>query len=143
MSISKKLVERYSINYHSIVLAYPIAEYENCNEPDLGFFWSISENNLYAAAEFYNFYRAVANTIKANVSWVKVGSCGTAFIFSNENFVDNFIAYIKNNHIPFDLYSYHYYAINTANAKKFDEIQYDTRNRLNKKWLSTDKMLYH
>ncbi|RXK34142.1 hypothetical protein BBD39_06370 [Arsenophonus endosymbiont of Bemisia tabaci Asia II 3] len=118
----KKLVERYSINYHLIGLAYSISEYEIWNEPDLGFFWATPENNQCAVVEFYDFYCAVANTIRATAPWVKIGSCGTAFVFKNENFVDNFIAYIKNNHVPFDLYSYHYYAIDTANPKNIYEI---------------------
>lgn len=128
----KKLVERYSINYHLIGLAYPISEYEIWNEPDLGFFWATPENNQRAVVEFYDFYRAVANTIRATAPWVKIGSCGTAFVFKNENFVDNFIAYIKNNHIPFDFYSYHYYAIDTANPKNIYEIQEYVRSTLNK-----------
>ncbi|WP_334469025.1 GH39 family glycosyl hydrolase [Arsenophonus sp. PmNCSU2021_1] len=128
----KKLVERYSINYHLIGLAYPISEYEIWNEPDLGFFWATPENNQRAVVEFYDFYCAVANTIRAAAPWVKIGSCGTAFVFKNENFGDNFITYIKNNHVPFDFYSYHYYAIDTANPKNIYEIQEYVRSTLNK-----------
>ena len=128
----KKLVERYSINYYSIGLAYPICEYEIWNEPDLYFFWSTPANNQRAVAEFYDFYRAVAHTIKATAPWVKIGSCRTAFVFKNENFVDNFIAYIKNHHVPFDFYSYHYYAIETTNPKNIYEIQDYVRSTLNK-----------
>lgn len=132
MSISKKLVERYSINYHLIGLPYLISEYEILNKPDLVFFCAIPENNQCEVVEFYDFYCTVANTISATSPWLKIGSCGTAFIFKNENVVDNFITYIKNNHVTFDFYSYHYYAIDTANPKKIYEIQEYIRSILNK-----------
>ncbi|HGJ5897785.1 hypothetical protein [Arsenophonus apicola] len=54
-----------------IGLADSISEYEIWNEPDLAFLWTTAKNNQRPVVEFYDFYRAVINTIRASTPWVK------------------------------------------------------------------------
>ncbi|HCF3248458.1 GH39 family glycosyl hydrolase [Pseudomonas aeruginosa] len=130
----KAVVERYTVNYQQIGLPQPILEYEIWNEPDLGLFWSTSDPQQTTsgnAAAFYSFYEQVANAIKSVSSNTRVGPCGVANAYGNKDFVDNLVNYIKQKSLPFDFYSYHFYADQTADPRTIQQIQSYVRNTLN------------
>ncbi len=87
---------------------YGIKYWEVWNEPDGGF-W----NQSVPAYTFYEMYETVSNAIKTFDPNLKIG--GTGFLSGSvvsgdqRGWINNFIAYCKNNNVPLDFLSWHLY----------------------------------
>ena len=130
--IVKQVVSRYSKDYKTTGLPYPITEYEIWNEPDLGLFWSTPDSPENVVKNFYEFYSKVSKAIRSVYPDAKIGPCGTANAYGNKDYVDDLIEYINKNKLPFDFYSYHFYADATGDHKNIFEIQKYVKGVLNK-----------
>lgn len=128
----QQVVSRYSKDYKKTGLPYPVTEYEIWNEPDLGLFWSTPNDPQNSVKNYYEFYNKVSKAIKSIYPDAKIGPCGTANAYGNKDYVDNLIEYVSKNKLPFDFYSYHFYADATGDSKNIFEIQKYVKDILSK-----------
>ncbi|MBS9437292.1 glycoside hydrolase family 39 [Photorhabdus noenieputensis] len=99
------LVNRYTLNYARIGLPRKITYWQVWNEPDLFFFWNSDDPKKY-----YELYAKIARIIKAVDPSVKVGGAGIAFADrSQEDYLDGFLRYCRDNNVPLDFFSWHGY----------------------------------
>lgn len=75
--------------------------FEIWNEPDIDWFWNLSE------AEFFQLYEAVARAVKSANPRAVVGGPGIAW---DLGFLDRFLAYVRAKGVPLDFVSWHIYA---------------------------------
>jgi hypothetical protein len=86
---------------------YDLKYWEIWNEPD-GLFWSGTPR------QFYQFYRTVAETLKTLNPDLIVGGPGVTpatTIGVGREYLDQFLDYLRDNHVPLDFYSWHLYGI--------------------------------
>lgn len=102
------LIQR-TIQHYSGQSEYNLTDvaYEIWNEPDLFGNWKISGDKDYRL--LYRYAVAGANQTK-NTNPFKIG--GPATTAPYENWVNNFLNYIAENHLRLDFYSWHRYAYN-------------------------------
>jgi xylan 1,4-beta-xylosidase len=81
-----------------------IPYWEIWNEPGLKIFWTGSSD------QFIQMYGKIALALKAEDPHILVGGPGNAGNFQNDWYFKLF-SYIRDNHIPFDFYSWHWYGI--------------------------------
>ncbi|TDB55909.1 GH39 family glycosyl hydrolase [Photorhabdus luminescens] len=99
------LVNRYALNYARIGLPRKITYWQIWNEPDLFFFWNSNDPKKY-----YELYAKIARIIKAVDPSAKVGSAGIAFVDrAQEDYLDGFLRYCRDNNVPLDFFSWHGY----------------------------------
>ncbi|MEM0226176.1 MAG: cellulase family glycosylhydrolase [Thermofilaceae archaeon] len=77
--------------------------FEIWNEPDIDWFWNLSET------EFFELYEKVARAIKEANPDAVVGGPGIAW---NVGFLDRFLAYTSSRGVPIDFVSWHIYTKN-------------------------------
>ncbi|MFI8416379.1 GH39 family glycosyl hydrolase [Serratia sp. NPDC078593] len=107
------LVDRYSLNYQQTGLPRRIAYWEVWNEPDLTIFWNNNDPQQY-----YTFYEKIARMVKAVDPNAKVGGAGVATGYNpNGEYLDGLLSYCKNNNVPIDFISWHYYGNATSDPQ--------------------------
>ncbi|WP_235592705.1 GH39 family glycosyl hydrolase [Photorhabdus laumondii] len=99
------LVNRYALNYARIGLPRKITYWQVWNEPDLIFFWNSNDPQKY-----YELYAKIARIIKAIDPDAKVGGAGIGFVDrAQEDYLDGFLRYCRDNNVPLDFFSWHGY----------------------------------
>lgn len=117
------VVDRYTNNYASIGLKRKVTHWEIWNEPNLGYFWNESPKN------YFHFYGEVATAIKKVDPEAKVGGPGIVIFTSLKNaYVEDFLAYCRENNTPLDFFAWHLYSL--PNPENFIGIGDYIRNRL-------------
>jgi len=101
-----------------------IRYWEFWNEPDLPFFWT--EN----ADRFYSLYEKSARALKLVDPSMKVGADAQALAFNGGPYREGFIEYCAVHKVPLDFYSWHYYAMNSADPYDMVRIGDDIRKLL-------------
>jgi xylan 1,4-beta-xylosidase len=79
--------------------------WEVWNEPDLGKIWWRG-----TPQEYYRLYGAAAHAVKSADPNAKVGGPTIALIYQKQPYREGFLAYVRQNKLPFDFFSWHYYS---------------------------------
>ena len=105
-------------------LRQSVQYWEVWNEPD-GIFWTGSP------IEFFRMFKSVMDSIKSFDPTLSVGGPGVTpktAIGANSVYLDNFLDYLRDNHVSLDFYSWHLYG--AANPYSLNTIALDVRNKL-------------
>ena len=104
---------------------YGIRYWEIWNEPDLGkLFWSDTPQ------QYFDLYTRLARAIKAADPAALVGGPAIAKPNDNTAYRDEFMRTLHANHVPFDFYSWHWYATDSNDPRDFVRIAQDLRTHL-------------
>lgn len=87
---------------------YGIKYWEFWNEPDEVFFWTGTPQ------QFYELYAKTARALKSVDPTLMVGGPGIAHPAHPSPYREGFLDYCKKHNVPFDFYSWHAYAIGSA-----------------------------
>jgi xylan 1,4-beta-xylosidase len=96
-ALTRHWIERYGIDE---VRQWP---FEIWNEPNLPNFWKDADKDAY-----FKLYETTARAIKAVDSGIKV--CGPAICGGNDEWIDDFLAFVKKSGAPLDIFTRHLYA---------------------------------
>lgn len=102
-----------------------IRYWEFWNEPDLPVFWTETPET------FYRLYEKTARTLKALDPSLKVGADALALPFNPGPYREGLIEYCARNQVPLDFYSWHHYAMFSADPYDMVRIGTDIREVLN------------
>ncbi|MDF7674320.1 glycoside hydrolase family 39 [Acetobacteraceae bacterium ESL0709] len=127
-SMARAVAERYSRDYQQTGLPRKVAYWEIWNEPDLTIFWNNNNQQV-----FYQFFEKVARAIKAADPAAKVGGAGVATGYNPGGaYTDGLLSYCRQNNVPLDFYSWHYYANKTADPQNIIDYGDLVQSTLNK-----------
>jgi hypothetical protein len=101
-----------------------IRYWEFWNEPDLPFFWT--EN----PERFYSLYEKTARALKSVDPSMKIGADAQALAFNSGPYREGLIEYCAVHKVPLDFYSWHYYAMTSADPYDMVRIGDDIRKVL-------------
>jgi hypothetical protein len=101
-----------------------IRYWEFWNEPDIPFFWTETPER------FYELYEKTARALKSVDPSMKVGANALALAFSGGPYREGLIAYCASHHVPLDFYSWHYYAMTSADPFDIVRVAEDIRKLL-------------
>ena len=123
-AIVKHLVLHYNKGWDN-GFHYGIRYWEIWNEPDLGkLFWSGTPEQYIAL------YTKLAHAIKEADPEALVGGPAIAKPNDHTEYRDGFMRALQANHVPFDFYSWHWYATDSNDPRDFVRIAQDLRTRL-------------
>lgn len=118
VTLVSTLIERYSSNIGMSGIPRKVAYWEIWNEPDLPFFWN---NNV--PDRYYDFYSKIAWKIKEVDPNAKLGGAGVANGYNpGSAYLDGLMSFCRNNNVPFDFISWHYYGNNTVDPQNIIDI---------------------
>lgn len=104
---------------------YGIKYWEVWNEPDLGrLFWGGTPE------AYYDLYAKLARAVKAADPQALVG--GPALARSNDEspYREGFMAYVKQNQVPLDFFTWHWYATDSNDPQEISRLARDIRAKL-------------
>lgn len=101
-----------------------IRYWEFWNEPDLPFFWTETPER------FYQLYEKTARALKSVDPAMKVGANALALAFNSGPYREGLVAYCASHRVPLDFYSWHYYAMTSADPSDVVRIGEDIRKLL-------------
>ncbi len=101
-----------------------IRYWEFWNEEDLPFFWTETPER------FYTLYEKTARALKSVDPAMKVGADALALPFSGGPYREGLIAYCASHKVPLDFYSWHSYALTSADPYDVVRIGDDIRKLL-------------
>jgi xylan 1,4-beta-xylosidase len=101
-----------------------IRYWEFWNEPDLPLFWTETPET------FYRLYEKTARALKSVDPSIKVGGDAQALAFNAGPYREGLIEYCARNHVPLDFYSWHHYAMASADPYDMVRIGADIRKLL-------------
>jgi xylan 1,4-beta-xylosidase len=101
-----------------------IRYWEFWNEPDLAFFWTETPET------FYRLYEKTARALKAVDPSLKVGADAQALAFNAGPYREGLIEYCARHQVPLDFYSWHHYAMVSADPYDMVRIGADIRKLL-------------
>jgi xylan 1,4-beta-xylosidase len=104
-----------------------IRYWEFWNEPDIPIFWTEKPETFYAL------YEKTARALKSVDPSIKVGADAQALSFNAGPYREGLIDYCARNHVPLDFYSWHYYALTSADPYDMVRIGADIRKLLDTK----------
>lgn len=120
------LVQRYSAQLNMSGIPRKVAYWEIWNEPDLPFFWNSSDPSRY-----YDFYSKIAWKIKEIDPSAKVGGAGVAAGYNpGSAYLDGLLSFCRQNNVPLDFLSWHYYANTTSDPQNIIDIGNSIQNTL-------------
>jgi xylan 1,4-beta-xylosidase len=106
---------------------YRIRYWEVWNEPDLGkVFWTGT------AQEYFELYGMLSRAVKAADPHALVGGPAIARPNDDTPYRDAFLEYVRQEHLPLDFYSWHWYATDSDDPLDFIRISAEVRSRLDK-----------
>ncbi|MGH8208672.1 MAG: GH39 family glycosyl hydrolase, partial [Steroidobacteraceae bacterium] len=125
-AVAKHIVLHYNRGwangYH-----YGIRYWEVWNEPDLGkLFWAGTEQ------QYFELYGKLARAVKAADSHALVGGPAIAKPNDHTPYRDELMRQAHSAHVPFDFYSWHWYATDSSDPRDFNRIAHDLRTRLDR-----------
>ncbi len=101
-----------------------IRYWEFWNEPDLPFFWTETPE------KFYGLYEKTARALKSVDPSMKVGADAQALAFNAGPYREGLIEYCAAHKVPLDFYSWHHYAMTSADPYDMVRIGDDIRKLL-------------
>ena len=101
-----------------------IRYWEFWNEPDLAFFWTETPE------KFYGLYEKTARALKSVDPSMKVGADAQALAFNAGPYREGLIEYCSRHNVPLDFYSWHHYAMASADPYDMVRIGADIRELL-------------
>jgi len=114
---------------------YNIKYWEVWNEPDLAkIHWEGTPE------QFYRVYEAAAKGVKSVDPDALIGGAALAMVNEPTPYREGFLAFVRDNHIPLDFFSWHYYSVDADDPYDFVRIgssmqellnQYGFKNTLN------------
>lgn len=104
-ALTRHWIERYGIDE---VRQWP---FEVWNEPNLTNFWKDADKDAY-----FKLYETTSRAIKAADSGIKV--CGPAICGGNDQWIDDFLSFIKKSGAPLDIFTRHLYAGQTPTKRE-------------------------
>ena len=102
---------------------YNIKYWEIWNEPDLLPFWAAISD----PTQYQQLYKSVSLAIKSVNPQAKIGGPANTTHNDVAGLEDTFLKFVKNNHLPLDFYSFHFYANHSVNP--YDNVRYAQRYR--------------
>lgn len=91
--------------------------FEFWNEPEVQHFWSGTKQ------EFFIFYAASYRCIKAIDPEIKIGGFGIIDFSEHQNWLDDFDAFVKNEKVGVDFFSFHVYNLSRNNSDEAEPLQ--------------------
>jgi xylan 1,4-beta-xylosidase len=104
---------------------YGIRYWEVWNEPDLGPIWWRG-----TPEQFYRLYAVAAAAIKTADDGALVGGPTIAVVNEPSAYREGFLQYARDNHLPLDFYSWHYYSVDANDPQDFVRIGREMRRLL-------------
>jgi xylan 1,4-beta-xylosidase len=101
-----------------------IRYWEFWNEPDLPLFWTETPE------KFFELYEKTALALKSVDPSLKIGADGQALAFNAGPYREGFLAYCAQHNVPLDFYSWHHYAMVSADPYDMVRIGADIRKLL-------------
>jgi xylan 1,4-beta-xylosidase len=115
---------------------YRIRYWEVWNEPDLGkVFWSGT------AQQYFDLYGQLARAVKSADPHALVGGPAIARPNDDTPYRDAFLEYVRQEHLPLDFYSWHWYATDSDDPLDFIRISAEVRARLDKHGFSKTRSI--
>ncbi|UYH50759.1 glycoside hydrolase family 39 [Candidatus Kirkpatrickella diaphorinae] len=106
--------QRYSADISLSGIPRKVAYWEIWNEPDLVLFW------MGTPKKFYSMYEKIARKIKSIDPSAKVGGSGVANGDDGSGpYTRGLVDYCRTNDVPLDFLSWHYYAQNSSDPRRF------------------------
>lgn len=102
---------------------YNIKYWEIWNEPDLLPFWAALTN----PPQYQQLYKSVSLAIKSVYPQAKIGGPANTTHNDVAGLEDSFLQFVKDNNLPLDFYSFHFYANHSVNP--YDNARYAQRYR--------------
>ena len=90
--------------------SYNVKYWEVWNEPDLGKLWWRG-----TPEQYYQFYETAAKAVKAADPNALIGGPTIALVNQPTPYREGFLAYVRDNNLPLDFFSWHYYSSQDAN----------------------------
>jgi len=112
-----------------------IRYWEFWNEDDTPFFWTDTPET------FYKLYEKTARALKSVDASIQVGADAKGFPLEGGPFREDLLDYCAANKVPLDFYSWHYYAMNTADPYDFNRIGTEIRQVMNAHGFSNAKSI--
>ena len=101
-----------------------IRYWEFWNEPDIPIFWTETPQ------QFYRLYEKTARALKSVDPSLKVGADAKALSFSDGPYREGLLEYCSKHKVPLDFYSWHHYAMNSADPYDMVRIGAEIRKLL-------------
>jgi xylan 1,4-beta-xylosidase len=101
-----------------------IRYWEFWNEPDLPLFWTETPE------KFYVLYEKTARALKSVDPSMRIGADAQALAFNAGPYREGLIEYCSRHHVPLDFYSWHHYAMTSADPYDMVRIGSDIRKLL-------------
>ncbi|MUK88507.1 helix-turn-helix domain-containing protein [Ornithinibacillus sp. L9] len=90
--------------------------FEFWNEPEVQYFWGGTRQ------EFFTFYAESYKCIKAIDPELKIGGFGTINFSKHQNWLDDFDAFVQNEKVGLDFFSFHVYNLSNEHSPKSDSM---------------------
>jgi xylan 1,4-beta-xylosidase len=99
---------------------YGVKYWEVLNEPD----------GRFTPSKYYKLYEKVAHAVKAADPGALIGGPALMFTYQGPTYREDFLEYLRKNHLPLDFWSFHDYSVDSADPYCFVRISMDMRKLL-------------
>ena len=110
---------------------YGIRYWEVLNEPD----------GRFDPNKYYKLYDRIAHAVKSADSEAMIGGPALIFSFNGPSYREDFLKYLRNNDVPLDFWSFHNYAIDSADPFLFVRVAKKMRALLDSFGFTKTKLL--
>ena len=119
--IARHVVLHYNKGWHS-GFEYGVKYWEVLNEPD----------GRFEATKYYKLYERIARAVKAADPAALIGGPSLMFTYSGPAYEDDFLAYLRDNNVPLDFWTFHDYCIDSADPYYYVRVAQDMRALLDR-----------
>lgn len=110
---------------------YKIRYWEVLNEPD----------GRFDPTKYYKLYGRIARAVKAADTNAMIGGPALMFAFNGPSYREDFLTYLRDNNLPLDFWSFHDYAIDSADPYLFVRIGREMRTLLDTHGFTKTRLL--
>jgi hypothetical protein len=119
--IARHVVLHYNKGWHS-GFEYGVKYWELLNEPD----------GRFDARKYYKLYEKVARAVKDADPAALIGGPSLMFTYSGPEYEDDFLAYLRDNDVPLDFFTFHDYCVDSADPFYYTRVAKDMRALLDR-----------
>lgn len=119
--IAANIVRHYNKGWND-GFEYGIQYWEVLNEPD----------GRFDAQKYYRLYASIARQVKAVDPDAWIGGPSLMFTYGGPDYEEGFLAYLRDHDLPLDFFTFHDYAINSADPYVYVRVAEDLRRMLDR-----------